>query len=47
MDTGCGISAQDVPHLFTSFSQPQLGENKNYDGRGLGLAICKRYFFSF
>lgn len=42
-DTGCGISPQDLPHLFTKFARSQNGANKNYNGTGLGLAICKRF----
>ncbi|KAK8950613.1 Ethylene receptor [Platanthera guangdongensis] len=42
-DTGCGISPQDLPHLFTKFAHSQNGAIKNYNGTGLGLAICKRF----
>lgn len=42
-DTGCGISPQDMPHLFTKFAHTQIGSNKGYSGNGLGLAICKRF----
>ncbi|KAG1365266.1 Ethylene receptor [Cocos nucifera] len=42
-DTGCGISPQDLPHLFTKFAHSQTGPNKGYGGSGLGLAICKRF----
>ncbi|XP_078446507.1 ethylene response sensor 1 isoform X2 [Wolffia australiana] len=44
-DTGCGISPQDLPYIFTAFAQSQMGAKKSYDGRGLGLAICKRFCF--
>nr|QGT40626.1 ethylene response 1 [Tulipa gesneriana] len=42
-DTGCGISSQDLPHLFTRFAQTQNGANRGCSGSGLGLAICKRF----
>ncbi|XP_020686883.1 probable ethylene response sensor 1 [Dendrobium catenatum] len=42
-DTGCGISPQELPHLFTKFAHSQNGSNKGYTGSGLGLAICKRF----
>ncbi|GLU07337.1 hypothetical protein SLE2022_242990 [Rubroshorea leprosula] len=42
-DSGCGILPQDVPGLFTRFTQPQSGSSRNNEGAGLGLAICKRF----
>nr|AKK51795.1 ethylene response sensor [Oncidium hybrid cultivar] len=42
-DTGCGISPQELPHLFTKFAHTQNGSDKGYSGSGLGLAICKRF----
>ncbi|MQL80769.1 hypothetical protein Taro_013228 [Colocasia esculenta] len=42
-DTGCGISPQDIPHIFTKFAHPHVGAKRNYSGTGLGLAICKRF----
>ncbi|CAL9103057.1 unnamed protein product [Musa acuminata var. zebrina] len=42
-DTGCGISYQDLPNLFTKFSQSQNVSSQGYSGNGLGLAICERY----
>nr|AAD26899.1 ethylene receptor homolog [Phalaenopsis hybrid cultivar] len=42
-DTGCGISPQELPHLFTKFAHAQNGSDKGYNGSGLGLAICKRF----
>ncbi|KAJ6796152.1 putative ethylene response sensor 1 [Iris pallida] len=42
-DTGCGISPEDMPHLFTKFAHTQNAGNKGYSGSGLGLAICKRF----
>jgi signal transduction histidine kinase len=38
-DTGIGIPAEDLPHLFERFHR---GRNaSNYVGNGLGLAIVK------
>ncbi|XP_058076163.1 probable ethylene response sensor 1 [Magnolia sinica] len=42
-DSGCGVSPQDIPHLFTKFAQSRSGTNRNQGGTGLGLAICKRF----
>ncbi|XP_028785999.1 probable ethylene response sensor 1 [Neltuma alba] len=39
-DSGCGISPQDIPHIFTKFAESQRGPS---NGAGLGLAICKRF----
>ncbi len=38
-DTGIGIQPEDLPRLFTEFSQ--LGPNR-HEGTGLGLALTKR-----
>ncbi|XP_004494397.1 ethylene response sensor 1 [Cicer arietinum] len=42
-DSGCGIPPQDIPHLFTKFTQSQSGPVRSSSGSGLGLAICKRF----
>nr|BAB84570.1 ethylene receptor [Delphinium hybrid cultivar] len=42
-DSGCGISPQEIPHLFTKFTQLRSGQNRSNDGAGLGLALCKRF----
>jgi signal transduction histidine kinase/ActR/RegA family two-component response regulator len=41
-DTGIGISAESLPHIFESFSQAGEGGNHRYGGTGLGLTICKQ-----
>ena len=41
-DTGIGIRAEDMPHLFKEFTQLDAAATKRYDGTGLGLALTKR-----
>lgn len=39
-DSGTGIAAENLPHMFTSFSR--LGaEKSDIEGTGIGLVICK------
>ncbi|GLT43177.1 hypothetical protein SLA2020_171470 [Shorea laevis] len=42
-DSGCGVLPQDIPGLFTRFTQLRSGSNRKNEGAGLGLAICKRF----
>ena len=41
-DTGAGIPAERLPHIFDSFSQTGLDFSRKYGGTGLGLAICRQ-----
>ncbi|MBI2093171.1 MAG: GHKL domain-containing protein [Candidatus Omnitrophica bacterium] len=41
-DTGCGISAEDLPKLFQEFYRANDPVNQQIRGTGLGLALVKR-----
>ncbi len=40
-DSGAGIAADDIPHLFERFYQVDQVRNRDSGGSGLGLAIAK------
>ena len=41
-DTGCGISDEDLPHIFDRFYHKDRTRDSKADHAGLGLAITKR-----
>lgn len=42
LDTGIGIAPADKERVFETFVQADAGLNRNFEGIGLGLAICKQ-----
>jgi signal transduction histidine kinase len=41
-DTGPGIAAEDIPHLFQKFYRVDNSATRTIGGTGLGLFICKK-----
>jgi signal transduction histidine kinase len=41
-DSGCGISASELPHIFEPFWQGSVTERRGGDGAGLGLSLVAR-----
>jgi signal transduction histidine kinase/class 3 adenylate cyclase/PleD family two-component response regulator len=41
VDTGIGIRADQIPHLFERFRQAEGSENRSYEGTGIGLSLVK------
>lgn len=41
-DNGAGIRAEDLPRLFTEFTQLETTKDQRHEGAGLGLALTKR-----
>jgi len=40
-DTGIGIPAQDLPHIFNRFYRVEKARTRNIDSSGLGLSLSK------
>ncbi|MEM6647411.1 MAG: ATP-binding protein [Bacteroidota bacterium] len=40
-DTGAGIAAEHVPHLFDRFYQVEQAKTRSHEGSGIGLALVK------
>lgn len=41
-DTGVGIPAEDIPHLFQKFYRVDNSDTREIGGTGLGLFLCRR-----
>ena len=41
-DTGIGIPADQLSHIFQPFYQVEQSNSRRYDGSGLGLPICRQ-----
>jgi PAS domain S-box-containing protein len=41
-DTGIGINAETLQHIFMPFFQAEAGTTRKFEGTGLGLALSKR-----
>ncbi len=42
-DSGAGISAEDLPHIFERFYQGKTTDNAKAQGAGIGLALVKEF----
>lgn len=46
-DAGCGIAADDLPHIFEPFYRSAQARRAGYGGTGLGLAVAQRIAQAF
>ncbi len=46
-DTGVGIAAEDMPHLFQKFYRIDSSATRTIGGTGLGLYLCRRVIEAF
>jgi PAS domain S-box-containing protein len=46
-DTGLGIAAEDIPHLFQKFYRVDSSATRTIGGTGLGLYLCRRVVEAF
>ena len=42
-DTGIGMKPEYIEKIFTAFRQGSEGNNRNYEGTGLGLTVTKKF----
>ncbi|MFC2094377.1 ATP-binding protein [Bacteroidota bacterium] len=42
-DSGIGMNQEFMKNIFTPFSQEDVGQMREYEGNGLGLALVKKY----
>ena len=42
-DTGIGIAKEDLPRLFSEFTQVDASLSRRFEGTGLGLALCRKF----
>ncbi len=42
IDTGIGVSEENIKNIFDSFQQAESNETRHFEGTGLGLAITKK-----
>lgn len=46
-DSGLGIAAEDIPHLFQKFYRVDSSATRTIGGTGLGLYLCRRVIEAF